>query len=219
LSPHQHTTPMHKRDFKDAAYTEISRIAKAMASPARLEIVDFVANGEKCVEDIALQTGISIANASQHLQTLKRERLVRARKHGVQVFYSLASPEAFRAWTSLRDLTLALSPHLREAMDHFRVSNAYDLPVSLEEIAGRPDVCLLDVRPEDEFQKDHLPEAVCIPLEELEERCASLPKDKLIIAYCRGMFCTLADEAVKMLQTKGFMARKIETSVPEYAFL
>ncbi len=210
---------MHKRAFKDAAYSEIARIAKAMASPARLEIVDFIANGEKCVEDIALQTGISIANASQHLQMLKRERLVSARKRGVQVFYSLASPEVYRAWTSLRDLTLALSPYIREAVDHFRVSNAYDLPVSLEEIAGRPDVCLLDVRPEDEYQKDHLPQAICIPLEELEDRCTSLPKDKLIIAYCRGMFCALADEAVKMLQTKGFMARKIETSVPEYAFL
>lgn len=210
---------MHKRDFKDAAYTEIARIAKAMASPARLEILDFIANGEKCVEDIALQTGISIANASQHLQTLKRERLVRARKHGVQVFYALASPEVYRAWVSLRDLTLALSPHIREAVDHFRASNAYDLPLRLEEIAGRPDVCLLDVRPEDEYQKDHLPEAVCIPLEYLEARCASLPKDKLIIAYCRGMFCTMADEAVKMLQSNGFMARKIEVGPPEYALI
>lgn len=207
---------MNKRDFKDSAYEEISRIAKAMSNANRLEIIDFIANGEKSVEDIALQTGISIANASQHLQTLKKERLVRIHKKGVQVFYSLASPEVYRAWKSLRDLTLALSPHIREAMDQIRISNSFDLPVALDQVKGRPDVRLLDVRPADEYRKGHLPDAISIPLEELEERLGDLPKDKLIIAYCRGMFCTLADEAVKVLQAKGYMARKIEESVPEY---
>lgn len=207
---------MNKRDFKDNAYNEISRIVKAMSNPNRLEIIDFIVNGEKCVEDIALQTGISIANASQHLQTLKRERLVKARKDGVQVYYSLASKEVFRAWKGLRDLTLELSPHIRATIDQIRISNEYDLPVTQDQLKTRTDVRLLDVRPKDEYQKGHIPEAISIPLDELEERFGDLPKDKLIIAYCRGMFCTLADEAVKILRAKGFKARKIEVSVPEY---
>lgn len=207
---------MNKRDFKDNSYDEISRIAKAMSNPNRLEIIDFIANGEKCVEDIALQTGISIANASQHLQTLKKERLVKARKNGVQVFYSLGSREVYRAWKGLRDLALQLSPHVREMMDQLRISNEFDLPVTLNQIKGRSDIHLLDVRPKDEYQKGHMPKATSIPLDELEERLGDLPKEKLIIAYCRGMFCTLADEAVKILRIKGYKARKIELSVPEY---
>ena len=207
---------MNKRDFKDNSYDEISRIAKAKSNPNRLEIIDFIANGEKCVEDIALQTGISIANASQHLQTLKKERLVKARKNGVQVFYSLGSREVYRAWKGLRDLALQLSPHVREMMDQLRISNEFDLPVTLNQIKGRSDIHLLDVRPKDEYQKGHMPKAISIPLDELEERLGDLPKEKLIIAYCRGMFCTLADEAVKILRIKGYKARKIELSVPEY---
>lgn len=210
------TKAMTKRTYKDELYQEISRISKAMANPLRLEILDFIANGEKCVEEIALQTGLSMANASQHLQTLKKERLVRARKEGVQVYYALASREVYRAWIGLRDLTLTLSPYIRETMDRLRESNDYDLPVTLEEIGGRTDVCLLDVRPKDEYEKVHLPQALSIPVGELSNRLGDLPKDKLIIAYCRGMFCTLADEAVKLLRAKGFKARKIETSALEY---
>ncbi len=101
-------------------------------------------------------------------------------------------------------------------MDQLRISNEFDLPAKLDQIKGRPDVHLLDVRPKDEYQKGHLPEAASIPLDELEERLGSLPKDKLIIAYCRGMFCTLADEAVKLLRAKGYRARKIEASPLEY---
>lgn len=207
---------MNKRAFKNETYSEISRIVKAMSNPNRLEIIDFIANGEKCVEDIAFQTGISMANASQHLQILKKERLVKTRKNGVQVYYSLASIEVYRAWKSLRDLSLTLSPHIREAMDRIRASNEYDLPFSPDQIQERTDVRLLDVRPKDEYQKGHLPEAISIPLDELDKRLDDLPKDKLIIAYCRGMFCILADEAVKILRAEGYTARKIEVSVPEY---
>ena len=207
---------MNKRAFKDAAYQEISRITKALSNANRMEIIDLIANGEKCVEDIAIQTGISIANASQHLQTLKRERLVQARKEGLQVYYALSSPEVYRVWTSLRDLTMQLSPHLSQVLAQFRGSNEFDPPFALAQLKGRPDLCFLDVRPKDEYQKGHLPEAVSIPLDELAVRLGDLPKDKLIIAYCRGMFCTLADEAVTFLRAKGYTAHKIEASAPEY---
>ncbi len=210
---------MNKRKFKDDVYGEISRISKAVSNSNRLEIIDFLSNGEKCVEDIALQTGISIANASQHLQILKRERLVTTQKKRVHVYYSLASDEVYYAWRSLRDLTLTLSPHVGNVIDEIRESHQYDLPVDLEKIKEREDVCLLDVRPRDEYEKGHIPNALSVPVDELNDRLNEIPKDKLVIAYCRGMFCSFADEAVKILHTKGFKARKIEENVIDYQIL
>lgn len=207
---------MEKRVFKDSVYNEISRVSKALSNPNRLEIIDFIANGEKCVEDIALHTGISIANTSQHLQTLKRERLVKTKKKGVYVCYSLVSNEVYLAWKSLRDLTLSISPYIREAVHEIREKNKYDDPVPFEVIERRMDVYLLDVRPKDEYDKGHIPNAFSVPIEELNERMGEIPKDKLVIAYCRGMFCSIADEAVKMLHVKGYNAKKIEESVLDY---
>lgn len=217
--PILNTTRMNKRAFKDSVYAEISRVAKAVSNPNRLEIIDFLANGQKCVEDIALQTGISIANASQHLQTLKRERLVKTQKKGVQVFYSLASNEVYVAWQRLRDLTLTISPYIREAIHEIRADNEYAEPITLDMIKDRGDVYLLDVRPKDEYQKGHIPDALSVPLDELNERLSEIPRDKLVVAYCRGMFCSIADEAVKILHAKGYNAKKIEESVLDYQIL
>jgi rhodanese-related sulfurtransferase len=207
---------MDKREFKDIVYNEISRISKAMSNPNRLEIIDFIANGEKCVEDIALQTGISIANASQHLQTLKRERLVKTRKKGVYVCYSLASNEVYLVWKSLRDLTLTISPYIQDTINEIREYNKFDAPITLDKIKERNDVFLLDVRPKDEYDKGHILNALSLPIDELNDRLNEIPKDKLVIAYCRGMFCSIADEAVKILHTKGYSAKKIEESVLDY---
>ena len=204
---------MDKRTFKNTVYHEISRVSKALANPVRLEIIDFIANGEKCVEEIALQLQISIANASQHLQTLKKERLVITRKEGHFIYYSLQSPEVYKAWDSLRNLTVSTSPFVNQSITEFRDTFQYDKPVSLKEITKRKDIHLLDVRPRAEYNKGKLKNAVSIPLEELADRLSELPKNKLLIAYCRGMFCTLADEAVKLLKEKGFNAKKIEESV------
>ena len=210
---------MDKRQFKDNVYSEISRISKAMSNPNRLEIIDFIANGKKCVEDIALQTGISIANASQHLQTLKKERLVKAQKKGVHVYYSLASNEVYLVWRSLRDLTLRISPYIRDSINEIRENNEYDDPITLEKIVKRDDVYLLDVRPKDEYEKGHIPNALSVPFNELYDRLGEIPKNKLVIAYCRGMFCSIADEAVKILHTQGYNAKKIEESVLDYQIL
>lgn len=207
---------MDKREFKDNVYNEISRISKAMSNPNRLEIIDFIANGEKCVEDIALQTGISIANASQHLQTLKRERLVKTRKKGVYVCYSLASNEVYLVWKSLRDLTLTISPYIQDTINEIRKNNKYDAPITLDKIKERDDVYLLDARPKDEYHKGHILNAHSVPIDELNDRLNEIPKDKLVIAYCRGMFCSIADEAVKFLHTEGYNAKKIEESVLDY---
>lgn len=207
---------MDKREFKDHIFTEISRITRALSNSNRMEIIHFIANGEKSVEDIALQTGIRIANASQHLQNLKKERLVVSRKVGVQVFYSLASEEVYLAWKGLRDLALQTSPFLRETVSDMKTSLQLGESISFRALKEREDVIWIDVRPKDEFDKKHMDKALSFPLEDLENRLDELPKDKLIVAYCRGMFCTMANEAVKLLQTRGYKAKCIEENVLEF---
>jgi rhodanese-related sulfurtransferase len=207
---------MTSRELKNNIYDEISRIAKALSNANRLEIIDLLANGEKCVEDIALQTGITIANASQHLQTLKKERLVVAQKNGIHVAYSLASSEVYRAWGSIRDLALVTSPFVKGILNDNRETHHYERPCTWDDVKKRKDVFLLDVRPEDEFEKGQILNAISIPLDELPDRLKEIPKNKLVIAYCRGMFCTMADEAVKFLQSKGYQAKKMEDSVLDY---
>lgn len=210
---------MDKRTLKDSVYNEISRITKAMSNSNRLEIIDYLANGGKYVEDIAIQTGISIANASQHLQTLKKERLVISHKVGIQVYYSLASEKVYLAWKTMRDLTFSVSPLLDHIVDKHRKSNRFTRPVSLKEIQQRRDVCFLDVRPKDEYEKGHIPNSLSVPIQELSDRIEEIPKDKLLIAYCRGMFCTMADEAVKLLLEKGYNAKKIEENIIDYQLM
>jgi DNA-binding transcriptional ArsR family regulator len=205
-----------KRELKNSIYNEISRIAKAISNPNRLEILDFIANGAKSVEDIAFQTGISIANASQHLQTLKKERLVTSTKKGNRVFYSLISREVYMAWKSLRDLTISVSPHVERIMTRIRDGFGYEEPIALHKIQERKDIYLLDVRPLNEYEKNHIPRATSIPFEELTNRLEEIPKDKLVVTYCRGQFCLIADEAVKVLHANGFNAKKIEESVLDY---
>ena len=205
-----------ERELKNSIYNEISRIAKAISNPNRLEILDFIANGAKSVEDIALQTGISIANASQHLQILKKERLVHTSKKGNHVFYSLVSMEVYVAWKSLRDLTLSISPYVEQTMNEIRKNFAYKRPLTLNELNERKDIYLLDVRPIDEYEKGHIPKAISIPLADLKNCLEQIPKDKLVITYCRGMFCLVADEAVKILHINGYKAKRIEESVLDY---
>ena len=204
---------MDKRAFKDQAYTEISRITKALSGPARLEIIDFIANGPKSVEEIARQTALNIANASQHLQVLKKERLVKTTRKGNFVYYSLASEEVYYVWKSLRDLTLNTSPIVSQLLTETR--NAYEIPepVVWEDVKGRNDVFLLDVRPKDEFEKGSMANAVSLPLDELTDKLDIIPRDKMVLTYCRGMFCFYADEAVQLLQSKGYNARRLEEGV------
>lgn len=204
---------MKKREFKDRVYSEISSISKAFSNANRLEIIDLLANGEKSVEDIALETGISIANASQHLQWLKRERLVSTNKIGHYVYYSLASSEVYWTWRSLRDLAVSVSPRIKYLVDDFRADYGGKGSYSFKEIKDRDDIVFLDVRPKDEFEKDHIPDAVSIPIDELKENLSGIPKDKLVVTYCRGMFCSYAEEAVKILQANGYNVKRLEENV------
>lgn len=206
---------MNKRDFKNTIYTEISRITKAFSNPHRLEIIDLLANGEKKVEDIAAETGNSIANASQHLQVLKKERLVKTRRKGVQIYYQLTSPEVYLSWKSLRNLAFDLSPFVKSTLKEYKSSKKYPEPINLDLIKNVKNVIFLDVRPSEEYQAGHIDNAVSIPLDELSSRYRELDVNTTIIAYCRGLFCEFADKAVLFLRKKGFHAEKIEENVME----
>ena len=203
------------REYKEKVYGEISNISKAISNAHRMEIIDFLSNGSKCVEDIANQAGITIANTSQHLQILKKERLVKTNKKGVKVFYELADDSVYKAWMSLRNMALSVSPFVKLAKDEFMQENNYPEPIDYDEL-DHEKTFLIDVRPLDEYESQHHPDATSFPIEELEDRVSEIPKDKMVIAYCRGMFCTYADQAVKLLQSKGYNARKIESNVKDF---
>jgi DNA-binding transcriptional ArsR family regulator/rhodanese-related sulfurtransferase len=210
---------MDKRAFKDAMYGQLGRIAKAMAHPGRLEILDLLANGPKPVEQIARETAMSVANVSQHLQVLKREGLLQSSRSGNYVYYSLSGLEVYELWRSLRDFGMRHSLEMKQGLWAFRSDRGTQASVSLQEVIDREDILFLDVRPREEYEAGHLPGAWHLPVEELEQRLEELPRDRLIVTYCRGPFCTYADEAVRRLQAEGFEAIRLEENAIDYELI
>jgi rhodanese-related sulfurtransferase len=211
--------PAEKRHFKMQLYEQFARMGKALANPHRLELLDVLSQGEREVSALAEETGMSVANASQHLQTLRAARLVETRRAGISIYYRLASEAVSLLWLSLRACG---AQHLAE-VDHlvatFLQDRAALRPMTVEELreAVRDErVILLDVRPTPEYQAGHLPQAHSLPITELEERLGELPQDREIVAYCRGPYCVFADEAVALLRTHGYTARRLEEGVPEW---
>ncbi len=210
---------MNKRAFKEAMYGQLGQIAKAMAHPRRLEILDLLANGPKPVDQIARETAMSVANASQHLQVLKREGLLQSRRSGNYIYYSLSGLEVYELWRVLRDFGMRHSIGIQQGLSAFRSERGTEASVQLHEVDGREDVLFLDVRPREEYEAGHLPGAWHVPIEELEQRLEELPRDRLIVTYCRGPFCTYADEAVGRLQAQGFQAIRLEENAIDYELI
>ena len=211
--------PGAKRDFKDRLYAEFARIGKAMASPHRLEILEVLAQGERTVESLAAETGLSVANASRHLQQLRQAQLVLARRDGVFIHYRLAGREVVNLILALRH---AGEAHLAEVDrvvgDFFAERDGFE-PVTPDELARRMDggeVVVLDVRPEHEFAAGHIAGALSMPVAELSARLGELPRDQEYVAYCRGPYCVYADEAVALLQANGREARRLSDGYPEW---
>ncbi len=209
-----------KRDFKDRLYGEFARIGKAMASPHRLEILEILAQGERTVESIAAETGLSIANTSRHLQQLRQAQLVLARREGLFVHYRLSGPEVVGLVLALRHTA---EQHLAEVdrvvRDFFDERDDFE-PVTPDELARRMtagEVTVLDVRPRHEYAAGHIAGARSIPVAELPERLAELPREKEYVAYCRGPYCVYADEAVAVLRANGLQAQRLTEGYPEWA--
>lgn len=207
------------RDIKDALYEQVARIAKAAASPKRLELVELLCQAPKSVEALAREAGISMKLASAHLKQLKPARLVKSERQGKNVIYRLASQDVAGFWVTLR---LLAEDHLFELQDAVRqlsqsghewdASNREDL---LEK-ARNGDVVVIDVRPAGEYEAAHLPYARSMPLAELKARLAELPRDKPIVAYCRGPFCLMSTDAVNLLRSQGFEALQLRDGVAEW---
>ena len=213
---------MDKREFKDKVYGELAQITKAMANPHRLEIIELLAQGEYSVEQISIQTGLSIANASQHLQILKSAQLVEVNRQGNFIHYRLANSNVFKTWKALRDLGLERIAAVEKIVKEFRHSKFKLESVSIDQLVRKlksERITIIDVRPEAEFKKGHIEKAISIPIDELKSRLKELPKRNQIVAYCRGPFCVYADEAVSLLNKAGYKATRLEEGFPDWSLL
>ena len=204
---------------KQDLYAEFASLARAIGHPHRLELLEHVAQGERGVEALSQRVRLSVANTSQHLQQLRRAGLVASRRDGKYVLYRLADETVLALLTALR---LVAERNLAEVdrivRGYFADRDSLE-PVSREELLARSRaglVTVLDVRPADEFADGHLPGAINIPLGELEERLADLDPEIEVVAYCRSAYCVFSFEAVAMLRTRGFTARRLEDGLPEW---
>ena len=211
---------MADRMAKTALFDEFARAAKALASGRRIELLDVLANGERTVEALAREVGLSVANTSQHLQVLRQAGLIAGRRQGTSIFYRLAAPEVFQLWQALRILAASQLAEVEHLAATYLGDRDELEPVTREELARRlddgDDLVVLDVRPAAEYAAGYLPGAVSIPVGELRRRLAELPRDREIVAYCRGPYCAFAHEAVSLLREEGFSARRLEDGLPEW---
>jgi rhodanese-related sulfurtransferase len=210
---------MSHRPFKQQLYPQFARIGHALASEKRLELLDLLAQAPRHVEALAREMEMSVASASQHLQVLRRAKLVDAVRDGTKVVYRLADDDVLHLWLALRTVAESRLPEVEQIRRRFAVEGADGSTLSREELARRVErgeVLLIDVRPALEYQAGHLPGAVAIAVEDLPSRLGELPKDRQIVAYCRGRYCLFADEAVAVLRRHGFDAVRVEGGWPEW---
>ncbi len=207
------------RQYKDAIYGQLARIGKSLASGPRLEILDILCQGPRTVEVLAKQVGQSVANTSHHLQVLRQSRLVETEKQGVHVSYRLADEKVCAFFLSLRQLAESRLLEIEQVTREFLEARHAMQPVDRDELVERVrcgEVTVLDVRPPEEYRAGHIPGALSIPLEELSRHMATLPRDREVVAYCRGPYCVLAVEAVERLRQHGFQATRFEEGIPDW---
>lgn len=208
-----------ERTLKDMLYQEFARIGKCLSSPKRLEILDLLSQGPKSVEGIAKNTEMTVANVSQHLQTLHNAKLVNFKKQGNFVIYELADQAVLDFMATFRQLSEKQLVQVQQIKKEF-LNNHFDLEgLPLPELKKRMEngeVLLLDVRPKEEYEVAHIPGAVSMPIEELEDQLESLPAKLDVVAYCRGPYCLMSVEAVELLKEKGIHAFRLEKSVQDW---
>jgi rhodanese-related sulfurtransferase len=208
-----------KRDFKDASYGQLARIGKALSSPKRLELLDLLCQTERTVESLAEESAMSVANTSQHLQVLEAAQLVEARKDGRFVVYSLADAlvsDFFRAYRVLaEDRFLEIQRIRKRFLQEQRELSGVDRETLMQRVESG-EVVVIDVRPLEEYECGHIPGALGIPVGQLKRRLSELPKNKDVVAYCRGPYCVLAVEAVHLLRSRGIRAYPLDASVHDW---
>lgn len=210
---------MEKRELKDLLFEHVARIGKAVSSPKRLELLALLAQGEKTVELLASESSTNVKLASAHLKALREARLVNFRRDGKFVVYRLSGDDVAGLWVTLRQLAEDHVIELRVALDQMVADPKKLISMDRETLlnrAERGDVIVIDVRPQQEYDRAHLPFARSLPLEEIGQRLAELPRDKDIVAYCRGPFCLFSEEAYQLLNASGFRVRKLLDGVSEW---
>lgn len=210
---------MSSGNFKHELFAQFARVGKALSNGHRLELLEFLAQGERSVEELARVAGLAVANTSQHLQQLRQAGLVTARKQGLKVYYTLSGDDVIGLLDALREVA---ERHLAEVErlvnSYLTVKDSLEPVPALEllERARKGLVTVLDVRPPEEYAAGHLPGAVNVPLAELEQRLGQLNPAHEVVAYCRGPHCVLAFEAVAKLRKKGLKARRLQDGYPEW---
>jgi rhodanese-related sulfurtransferase/biotin operon repressor len=209
---------MSHRPFKNRLYSEFARVGMALGSDKRLELLDLLGQGPRYVDALASEMEMSVANISQHLQVLRNAKLVQSQREGTRVLYRLTDQSVLRLWLNLRTVA---ENHLPE-IGQLRAQNTVeglDEEMPRDELAELVDAggaVIIDVRPAIEFENGHLPGALNVTVEDLPNRIDDLPRDKRIVAYCRGPYCLFADEAVAMLRQNGFDAVRLEGGWPDW---
>jgi rhodanese-related sulfurtransferase len=207
------------RAFKDAVYEQFARIGKAVSSPKRLELLDLLCQSDKTVETLAREAGLTLANASQHLQVLRSARLVDSEREGLYVTYRLSDPMVCEFFRTMRVLAENRLAELEQIKRRFLEGREGMEPVDRASLLRRlmeGSVTLLDVRPEGEYRAGHIPGALSVPLRRLKEILADLPQEQEIVAYCRGPYCVLSVFAVDLLRKEGFNAVRLEEGVQDF---
>ena len=210
---------MGERQAKDALFAEFAAVGKVLGSPRRLELLDLLAQGPRSVEELAAAADPGMSTCSAHLQTLREAGLVGTRREGKRVFYSLAGDDVAGLWDHLRHVAQRHRPHTELARRAYlgpEDTEAVDTDELLRHLGAGDAAVILDVRPEAEYAAGHLPGAVNIPLEELADRLSELPRDAEVVAYCRGQYCVLAHDAVRLLTGAGLRAKRATQGVLEW---
>jgi len=210
---------MSTANFKQDVHAQLARVGKALSHGNRLELLDFIAQGPRSVDELATMTRLSVANASKHLQELRRAGLVRARKEGLRVYYELAGPDVVALIAALGRVAETRLAEMEQLVRTYITARDDLEPIPAAELVKRSKlglVTVLDVRPAKEFAAGHLPGAINVPVEDLAKRLRKLPKGREVIAYCRGPYCLLSVDAVALLRTKGFKARRLQDGFPEW---
>lgn len=208
------------RPAKDELYDAFASVAKALGSGRRIEIVDLLAQGERSVDEVATEIGQSVANTSHHLRTLAAAGLLRSRRDGQRILYRLTSDRVAELWSALRDVAASHVDDLDVLAAAYLGARDEVEAVSADELAerlARGRAVVVDVRPAAEFAAGHIAGARSVPLDQLAEAAAGLPRSREVIAYCRGPYCVYADEAVRLLRGQGFRSRRLDTGYPEWA--
>lgn len=216
------TTETPGRRFKNAIYEQFARVGKALASPHRIELLELLAQGPRTVEALSRMADMSLANTSAHLQVLRNAGLLESTKEGLFVTYRLADAKVGELLLSLRNVAETRLAEVSKTTREFLAENALLEPVdeaALRRRVKNGEVTLLDVRPPEEYEAAHIPGALSVPLPELAKRISELPRRREVVAYCRGPYCVLSVEAVKLLRRKGFKAVRLEEGILDWAAL